>query len=1751
MSGFADLLGAIANRLGQQVQATQQGVLGRETDPNAGGIHYGALPGWLGVPLRVPATMLQGAGLVQEAGDKVATTGGGELALLAALAQAGMAGHLGVDPNSATTQTAQQMLAQGFAHPGRALDVAQHGQDSATSLLAGALHLASNPLNYVGGIGELGTGLRATERPAMQALGAALQGVARVGEYGNAPPSALFAGIGALPQGLRASGRAVGDHLGVTSALDALRGAVGTAGDYFHPPAVAPPPPDVTLPALAALRRTLPGVAPELTPREMLRQAQTPDDFLSALRGNGAGRQGLNALRATNGTDEFLAALNQQQRIGPPAAPAQSLDSLAAHMQGLAARPEMPAPTPLNALEDFAQGNSATYRTPTPTGAVDAPTGIPAPAAADLTDRTGTIKGVANGPLSTLNAVLADLHNALYPGQSADFAIPALTGQSKSAFRTSFLTDHPQGNAAEPYLDYLINRAQKDPQAAARLASANPGLADELAQLAQNPMQPTEHKALIQALFDTGAAAPAAGRDIAANIPALTAADAQPAFDALLASGDSGHMQGELPAGTAFWERRLGIAAPDAQALLDGAVADGRLKVGPDGALRFRPGIANAPPNQAPGAIPTPVSNVDIPAAVPEQVPGVLSAPPTNNYRVPLSRYTDRLYRESDINEALAVIDPGSNGAGGPRDLYFSNTPDLALGQGANRGVLIEYAPHAIEGTINTSKPAWPVAWQGGAAEFVDRLGNPNSLTDSVRSVTVPATLVGDKPYRIRFARTLTYLEGQGWTKATLPDGSTRYTPPGIAPGAPNQAPSAIPATPRVTAAQAQDELFGGPATPRTGKGLLPKGGDIAAGVGNGVPMPPPPPPPALKYQFATADEAQQAIADPVRAQRLLDAIGNHNDLQEFGALSPDMRAVKFIPKAMQRPIPANTQEVNFASGVERLKRGTPYTLADLAEEARYAARGWTRSIAPDGLVVYTRPLGGDIAAGGGGGGMGITPNGLPSALSTRLLLGGGAGGAAGALGGALAPSSSPDDRLNHIVAGGLGGAAAGAGLAGGLGSPSVQAIGKEMAIRTQLAGSGGGKLSVDDLTGIIRTFKKTSLMVPARNAIGASGNVVMAGGDLGQAVQYARSVWDALPHLLPELRAAGDDPAARAVAMYKALPAEMQTFDEGGIAALMDAIGAAYERNIADQGAIGKLGHFGAGAAGVAASLANPRALVTGLATPVLGLAEGLTIHARDAAQRALTTVIDVGARTALSFPVYKQALADAAPGFIAKMQAVDPTIASSLDAQGRFGVTGMQPAFAAEWTAIQHAAAEQAGKVATDAMGDFSNPSTATKWFNTLFPGGSWNVQQAAVLARAASRHPAIALAGLGALMDDYKHHLANGDPQNTGTWTITDKTPGWGLIAKAAAGGLAPGVFNGGVAHINPVYPFSPFGGETLDLPRQLGILPGHLAPNPNQNATDMGVEVANALGLADNPIGQAAAYKFGAVDTPPSAPLRLAGVGQYLDAKLNAASQQHGGPALLKANDLAALMAPMASPVDKTTINQQLRMGTYQDPAIAKAGAEIIYELTGRPASDPANAPLLAELRDHQSALYQQALDRGLGGKAVQGALSETSPMPVRAESQTATNVGRAQQQMLNQGLPFSKAQLLALASGDRVTASMALTEALNQARKDNPILRVNDAATPETQATALLDQWKRVNAGMQSIPALYQYELAHQAERLGLVPLGTAAATVTAYNEIQQGLRPGLLPLFPGGPLPQGPNPGNLYNLQDYINHLGR
>ncbi len=181
-------------------------------------------------------------------------------------------------------------------------------------------------------------------------------------------------------------------------------------------------------------------------------------------------------------------------------------------------------------------------------------------------------------------------------------------------------------------------------------------------------------------------------------------------------------------------------------------------------------GLREAPAAQPPGAAEVPVKE---PGTVRRPLP-----PLKDNYRKPLSVYTDTLYRETNVDRAEEFLPNSRVVTRNPfgEVVELANSQELALGQGKNKGVLLEFDPGTIEGTVNLKKPGAELAYESGHAEFISRHNQIEDFRPLLRSVTVKPEAKGQNSRLLK--KLLQELESQGWTKESLPDGSVRWNRP-------------------------------------------------------------------------------------------------------------------------------------------------------------------------------------------------------------------------------------------------------------------------------------------------------------------------------------------------------------------------------------------------------------------------------------------------------------------------------------------------------------------------------------------------------------------------------------------------------------------------------------------------------------------------------------------------------------------------------------------------------------------------------------------------------------------------------------------------------------------------------------------------------------------------------------------------------------------------------------------------------------
>jgi hypothetical protein len=1666
VGGFASDL---AQRLAQQAVATGQGHFSASQDPNAPvgpsmipglqglgtGVNVGDLNPLRNVPLlggvtqglmRAETLPLQLTGLGQEAFGSAGKDAAGLIGLAAALAQT----HLG-DPNSAATVNARMALDQGLAHPGRAITAMREGPDTPTSLLAGGLELATNPLNYVGGIGESGAALNTADNPAaLQALGAALQGTARAGQLTNAPAEAAF--------GL--AGRRGAFRFGFDPAPPAPTAAeVGAkfARDQAAAQAAVPAASEVgqlSLPATGA------AAAPAASHMDELRLAATFSDDPAVAK---AARAQLAALEA--------APTPAAPEIAPPAlGTAQALDRTIPPALASGLNPQdfatMPPAAPGQAKIATGRARTMFEQLMQDLGPTDSAEGFRRKLGVSLqylsdrgynpmSEAEGNRLPFAHGPL-------------LQPDEAARLLAGGNAPQAAESGITQFLDQLPGRGAVSRTLTDIPALPEVTPPTGPAWThygpetihpgeGVTPELLDQFAKVRRFPNpSPLDVESEIGAMRDPVTLLQQAyGNDWQNRLAALTGGKwGQPGSGAQLVNGKI--MLGDLDLTSTvrdYLENRGGAQAGDFKGALKALLPE----QGPTPA-------SAAPSLSAPPAAPTGTLD-DARALIQDH------ARQFNTRYPPL---------DAAFYAKRANVDP-------------AQVPAM-LDQLVSEGTL----GRLPDGSLALKPPSAPVdraAWQ---AKYV---GQSQAGTDILAQ--------GDK------------VGGSDLTQADLNALSPQERMAALRKLAAVPAPVAPPA-----------ELL---------PDLGPQANDLIAGIEDAV-------------RGGRVDEANYLVATaadygvPVsRAQAVLNAAADAGG--KGAGVDAQRQAIEQSPYA---------RVFQYFNRDGQLKRINPQTGARLTSKAHYGGdeiwnlpdSGYDEVAAAalsspefgnnqnfgqtsdefwrnaqsafrqyQGLKKPGVQFGGDLAAGGGG--FGLVP------MSTGRVVGGLGGTLVGGGLGFAAPAPDTETRMKRAATGALLGGTLGTGLGS---TPQGEALAEEALAGNRAAWQSGSKqimpTGVSNAVSSLRATQKTALMTIPRNimdntikqALGGKSPVKYLGDLLAQSREWGAT--------LPALRNAGDE-QQRMHVMLQSLGPDFANRDPESMARLAVKQGMDYNLDPEDLGTAGAYPPVSA-ARGAVGALAQPtKLLATGFLTPAVGAAEGLTLAGRAALQNAALTPADMIGRFAFSMPDYTRQLADAAPAFIKKVAASGQSTAL-LDQEGRFGASLIKdPTLRAEWEAIQQAAEDAGASVALDHMGDFGTHGAFRKITNNAAPGGVWNIGQSQLLARRAAEHPALATGAIRAAFDNYQRALAAGHPDEAGTATIDQDTPGLGLLARLTNGGAA------GPLHIPLTYSGSPIGPEVFDVPRQLDPY-----LHPNQQLYDKIKTITGAAGLGTNPVLDMAAYRLGISDTPHAGASRWAPLGTYAEQAAHAA----GIPLLgaLAENPVADLLNPAAKPGD---VQQQLRTNRYLDPAAIAAGNEMIYEQRGTSSSDPKNVDLVAQLRDPNSDFYQAALARGLGARAGSALVGEVVPGHPQAQTATAYAAEAAKTALLNQGLPLTRAQVQEIAArpDGGVVLSQIRQAQIDAAKLQDPLLALQDVSSPQDLGAKVFQQWQRENGGLAGFPIVYNILAQREQERLGLVPLGTAMAQQQAYDQLNAGQAYGRPQPYPGvQPLPFDPQP--MYDL---------
>jgi hypothetical protein len=122
---------------------------------------------------------------------------------------------------------------------------------------------------------------------------------------------------------------------------------------------------------------------------------------------------------------------------------------------------------------------------------------------------------------------------------------------------------------------------------------------------------------------------------------------------------------------------------------------------------------------------------------------------------------TGQLYRETSPNNLMDLF-KGNSPFGSPVT-YFSEIPEMALGQGSNKGVMIKVNSEGLRGRPYLGKPGLEQAYLQNAGEF-ELKEQPSNIAKSINEIWVSPNAYKNlrKPEVIMFNRQLNDLEKSG-----------------------------------------------------------------------------------------------------------------------------------------------------------------------------------------------------------------------------------------------------------------------------------------------------------------------------------------------------------------------------------------------------------------------------------------------------------------------------------------------------------------------------------------------------------------------------------------------------------------------------------------------------------------------------------------------------------------------------------------------------------------------------------------------------------------------------------------------------------------------------------------------------------------------------------------------------------------------------------------------------------------------------
>lgn len=145
-----------------------------------------------------------------------------------------------------------------------------------------------------------------------------------------------------------------------------------------------------------------------------------------------------------------------------------------------------------------------------------------------------------------------------------------------------------------------------------------------------------------------------------------------------------------------------------------------------------------------------------------------------------LGEFVPTIFREVSAENALYILPNAMDSRGNPfgkPSFYFATKRELAIGQGANKGVTFEFDATGLGGRFLDEKPASRAIAKDGLAE-IEVTESEFELRKRVRTITVADDLPGRSLRKEKLLRLLNGLEHyEGWTKERA-DGETIWRRP-------------------------------------------------------------------------------------------------------------------------------------------------------------------------------------------------------------------------------------------------------------------------------------------------------------------------------------------------------------------------------------------------------------------------------------------------------------------------------------------------------------------------------------------------------------------------------------------------------------------------------------------------------------------------------------------------------------------------------------------------------------------------------------------------------------------------------------------------------------------------------------------------------------------------------------------------------------------------------------------------------------